>query len=36
MPNSEPVRSGKPDLALEDVYAVDEMFCTGTMGELQV
>jgi branched-chain amino acid aminotransferase len=22
------------DLTLEDVYAADEMFCTGTMGEL--
>jgi branched-chain amino acid aminotransferase len=27
-----PVR--ETDLTLEDVYAVDEMFCTGTMGEL--
>jgi len=22
------------DLALDDVYGADEMFCTGTMGEL--
>jgi branched-chain amino acid aminotransferase len=28
------IRSEESDLALEDVYGADEVFCTGTMGEL--
>jgi branched-chain amino acid aminotransferase len=28
------IPSGEADLTLEDVYRADEMFCTGTMGEL--
>lgn len=28
------IRCGETDLTLDDVYATDEMFCTGTMGEL--
>jgi branched-chain amino acid aminotransferase len=31
---AEKIRIREADLALEDVYRADEMFCTGTMGEL--
>jgi branched-chain amino acid aminotransferase len=31
---SEQIGCSETDLALEDVYRADEMFCTGTMGEL--
>lgn len=31
---AENIRCGERDLTLDDVYAADEMFCTGTMGEL--
>src|SRR5207253_3466494 len=31
---AEKIACGERDLTLEDVYGADEMFCTGTMGEL--
>jgi branched-chain amino acid aminotransferase len=31
---SEKIPCTETDLTLEDVYRADEMFCTGTMGEL--
>jgi branched-chain amino acid aminotransferase len=31
---AEKIRCVEKDLSLEDVYGADEMFCTGTMGEL--
>ena len=31
---AEKIACSETDLALEDVYGADEVFCTGTMGEL--